>query len=151
MFMRTAAAAALSIVLLTAASPSLAIPSTVLPAQGHTATIFGSLSVDSLAFGPAERGSLPEYQQVGDGYGTVSTLAAAVVRAVDLGATVINISQVACARSPESLDDDLLGRSLRFAHDRGVGVVAAAGNLQGNGPCGTQNPIADPALPDGPA
>lgn len=56
MFMRTAAAAALSIALLTAASPSLAITSTVLPAQGHTATIFGSLSVDSLAFGPAGTG-----------------------------------------------------------------------------------------------
>lgn len=110
-----------------------------------------SIRQSSLAFGPAERGSLPEYQQVGDGYGTVSTLAAAVVRAVDLGATVINISQVACAPSAEALDDDMLGRSLRFAHDRGVVVVAAAGNLQGDGPCGAQNPLADPARPHAPA
>lgn len=110
-----------------------------------------SIRQSSLAFGPAERGTLPEYQQVGDGYGTVSTLAAAVVRAVDLGATVINISQVACAPSAAELDDDMLGRSLRFAHDRGVVVVVAAGNLQGNGPCDAQNPIADPARPNGPA
>ena len=92
-----------------------------------------SIRQSSLAFGPAERGSLPEYQQVGDGYGTVSTLAAAVVRAVDLGATVINISQVACAPSAEALDDDMLGRSLRFAHDRGVVVVAAAPHPRATG------------------
>lgn len=110
-----------------------------------------SIRQSSLAYGPPGRDSLPPFQQVGDGYGTVETLAAAVVRAVDLGATVINISQVACAPSPQELDDDMLGRSLRFAHDRGVVVVAAAGNLQGNGPCGAQNPIADPARPDSPA
>lgn len=105
----------------------------------------------SLAYGPEERTQLPEFQQVGQGYGTVNSLAAAVVRAVDLGSTVINISQVACAPSADALGDDMLGRSLRFAHARGVVVVAAAGNLQGNGPCAGQNPVADPANPAAPA
>lgn len=110
-----------------------------------------SIRQSSLAFGPEGRAELPEFQQVGQGYGTISTLAAAVVRAVDLGATVINISQVACAPSAAALDDDILGRSLRFAHDRGVVVVAAAGNIQGNGSCSGQNPVADPANPGEPA
>lgn len=110
-----------------------------------------SIRQSSLAFSLPGRQELPPHQQIGEGYGTVQTLAAAVVRAVDLGATVINISQVACAPTADALDDDMLGRSLRFAHDRGVVVVAAAGNLQRNGPCGAQNPIVDPAHPDEPA
>lgn len=110
-----------------------------------------SIRQSSLAYGPEQRTELPRYQLVGDGYGTVNTLAAAVVRAVDLGATVINVSQVACAPSAEALEDDMLGRSLRFAHDRGVVVVAAAGNLQGSGPCAPQNRVADPARPGEPA
>ncbi len=77
---------------------------------------------------------------VSTGYGTVSTLARAVVRAVDLGATVINISEVACVPASETFDDRSLGAAVRYAHRKDVVVVAAAGNLSTSSQCQTQNP-----------
>lgn len=84
---------------------------------------------------------------VGPGVGTLSTLARAVRAAVDAGADVINISEVACVPVGTDLADDTLGGALRYAaveHD--VVVVAAAGNL--GDACGDQNAgAADPAEP----
>lgn len=77
---------------------------------------------------------------VGSGYGSVRTLASAIVRAVDLGATVINISQVACLPASSALDDAVLGAAVRHAHERDVVVVAAAGNVSTNSACREQNP-----------
>ncbi|MFQ6395289.1 type VII secretion-associated serine protease mycosin [Nocardia sp. KC 131] len=94
----------------------------------------------SLAF---EAKDFNRRQQQGDlagsGYGHVLTLALAVVHAVEMGATVINISEVACAAAGEPVDDGALGAAVKFANDRNVVVVAAAGNLQQNGPCKAQN------------
>ncbi|NKY37124.1 type VII secretion-associated serine protease mycosin [Nocardia speluncae] len=73
------------------------------------------------------------------GYGTVLTLAGAVVRAVDMGATVINISEVACTRAGLNTADGALGAAVKYAYDRNVVVVAAAGNLQSDGACQNQN------------
>ncbi|NKY88790.1 type VII secretion-associated serine protease mycosin [Nocardia veterana] len=73
------------------------------------------------------------------GYGTVLTLAAAVVRAVDLGATVVNISEVACSPAGADSADAALGAAIKYAYDRNVVVVAAAGNLQPGGACEKQN------------
>ncbi|WP_157116699.1 type VII secretion-associated serine protease mycosin [Nocardia flavorosea] len=73
------------------------------------------------------------------GYGTVLTLAGAVVRAVDMGATVINISEVACTRAGLDTADGALGAAVKYAYDRNVVVVAAAGNLQSDGACQNQN------------
>lgn len=73
------------------------------------------------------------------GYGNVLTLAAAVVRAVDMGATVINISEVACAAAGVDTVDEPLGAAVKYAYDRNVVVVAAAGNLQTDGACKAQN------------
>ncbi len=84
---------------------------------------------------------------VSPGYGNVHTLALAVARAVDLGATVINLSEVACVPVGVGLDDAELGSALRYAYERNVVVVAAAGNLQGQGLCRAQNPVHDPNLP----
>lgn len=84
---------------------------------------------------------------VSPGYGTVHTLALAVARAVDLGATVINLSEVACAPVGMGLNDAELGSALRYAYERNVVVVAAAGNVQSQGLCGTQNSMRDPNLP----
>jgi membrane-anchored mycosin MYCP len=84
---------------------------------------------------------------VSPGYGNIHTLALAVAHAVDLGATVINLSEVACAPVGAGLNDVELGLALRYAYERNVVVVAAAGNLQANGMCGTQNPAGDPNLP----
>ncbi|CAM4515314.1 type VII secretion-associated serine protease mycosin [Nocardia ninae] len=74
-----------------------------------------------------------------DGYGSVLTLAAAVVRAVDLGATVINISEVACSPAGSDTADSSLGAAVKYAYDRNVVVVAAAGNVESDGPCKNQN------------
>jgi membrane-anchored mycosin MYCP len=84
---------------------------------------------------------------VSPGYGNIHTLALAIARAVDLGATVINLSEVACAPAGVGLNDTELGLALRDAYERNVVVVAAAGNLQSQGRCDTQNPVDDPNLP----
>ena len=72
------------------------------------------------------------------GVGDVDTMARAVRTAADLGATVINISSVACARPDSALDDRPLGAALAYAVDtKNVVVVAAAGN-SGTGRCPAQ-------------
>lgn len=81
------------------------------------------------------------------GYGNTHTLALAVTRAVDMGATVINLSELACAPASVGIDDTELGRAVRYAFERNVVVVAAAGNVDRQGPCGAQNVATDPNLP----
>lgn len=78
------------------------------------------------------------------GVGTLTTLAAAIRRAADHGATVVNISEVACV-PPGSGDHPALGAAIDYAvrvHD--VVIVAAAGNLD---TCRASNPAPDPARP----
>ena len=77
---------------------------------------------------------------VSTGYGTVSTLARAVVRAVDLGASVINISEVACVRATEKFDDRSLEQRSGMRSGGDVVVVAAAGNLSSSPQCQTRTP-----------
>jgi membrane-anchored mycosin MYCP len=74
------------------------------------------------------------------GAGDVVTLARAVLHAVDLGATVVNISEAAClpvAVAPRVLAP--LRAAIRAAVDRDVVVVAAAGNA-GSGACVQSDP-----------
>jgi membrane-anchored mycosin MYCP len=74
------------------------------------------------------------------GAGDVTTLARAVLHAVDLGATVVNISEAAClpaAAAPAVLAP--LRAAIRSAVDRDVVVVAAAGNA-GSGSCVQADP-----------
>ncbi|MEW5813326.1 MAG: type VII secretion-associated serine protease mycosin [Actinomycetota bacterium] len=76
----------------------------------------------------------------GSGVGDVETLAAAVRLAADLGATVINISSVACLAADADLDDRALGAALAYAVDvTNTVVVSAAGNVGGAGQCPAQN------------
>lgn len=88
---------------------------------------------------------------ISPGYGTTLTLAYAITRAVDLGATVINLSEVACSPVGAGLDDVQLGRAVRYAFERNVVVVAAAGNVNARGAqqglCQVQNVIGDPNRP----
>ncbi len=79
---------------------------------------------------------------VGVGYGPLTTLAKAIVRAVDLGAGVINISETACLPRGENPGDSEVGRALRHARDQDVVTVVAAGNLADATSCRTQNPVA---------
>ncbi|WP_307787677.1 type VII secretion-associated serine protease mycosin [Mycolicibacterium sp. S2-37] len=76
------------------------------------------------------------------GYGDVGTLAQAIRVAADLGATVINVSSVACVAAADALDDRALGAALAYAVDvKNVVVVTAAGNVGGSGQCPAQNPV----------
>ena len=87
----------------------------------------------------------------GSGFGDVDTLARAVRTAADLGATVINVSSVACLPIDSGLDDRPLGAALAYAVDvKNVVVVAAAGNVGTAGQCPKQNPAPDPARPGQP-
>jgi membrane-anchored mycosin MYCP len=89
-----------------------------------------SIRQSSTKFGPADDPST-------SGAGNVETMAMAVRTAADLGATVINISSVACARG--QLDDRALGAALAYAVDtKDVVVVAAAGNIGGASHCPAQ-------------
>lgn len=103
----------------------------------------------SAAFEPKDRGRAAsgDSPTVGTGFGTVQTLAYAIVRAVGLGATVINISEVACGSAGSDLFDKQLGAAVKYAFDRNVVVVAAAGNLIANSQCSQQNPPPNPAEP----
>ncbi|MCK0439903.1 type VII secretion-associated serine protease mycosin [Gordonia alkaliphila] len=85
------------------------------------------------------RGSAPS---MGAGYGPLSTLAKAIVRATELGARVINISEAACLPAGTAVDDDAVASALAFARSRDAVVVAAAGNLSDVGGCREQNPPA---------
>ncbi|MCZ4560696.1 type VII secretion-associated serine protease mycosin [Rhodococcus sp. IEGM 1401] len=82
------------------------------------------------------------------GYGNVRTMAMAIRTAVDSGASVINISEVACVPAGGGVADGPLGAAVQYAvRERNVVVVAAAGNL-GSAACQAQNPMADPLRPD---
>jgi membrane-anchored mycosin MYCP len=87
----------------------------------------------------------------GSGFGDVDTLARAVRAAADMGATVINVSSVACLRVDSGLDDRPLGAALAYAVDvKNVVVVAAAGNVGTPGQCPEQNPATGQARPGQP-
>lgn len=106
------------------------------------ATIIG-IRQSSVKFAPAG--------QSAPGFGDVDTLAAAVRTAADMGASVINVSSIACVAADADLDDRALGAALAYAVDvKNVVVVAAAGNVGGLGQCPNQNPQADPAHPGQP-
>ena len=85
------------------------------------------------------------------GFGDVDTLAMAVRTAADIGATVINVSTVACLSTQDELDDRALGAALAYAVDvKNVVVVVAAGNVGSPGQCSEQNPATDPRRSDAP-
>jgi membrane-anchored mycosin MYCP len=94
-----------------------------------------SIRQSSAKFAPANDRSSP-------GVGDVDTMARAVRTAADLGASVINISSVACVPIASALDDRALGAALAYAVDvKNAVVVAAAGNT-GGAQCPPQRPDA---------
>lgn len=85
----------------------------------------------------------PLHDRSSTGVGDVDTMAKAVRTAADLGASVINISSVACVPAGSVLDDRALGAALAYAVDvKNAVIVAAAGNTGGAAPCPAQRPDA---------
>lgn len=81
----------------------------------------------------------PATDRSGAGVGDVDTMAKAVRTAADLGASVINVSSVACAPAASVLDDRALGAALAYAVDvKNAVIVAAAGNTGGVAQCPAQ-------------
>ncbi|MGI6798569.1 type VII secretion-associated serine protease mycosin [Gordonia sihwensis] len=79
-----------------------------------------------------------------DASSRLDTVAQAVVRATNLGASVINLSVTACASAEALVDTTDLGAALKYAHNKNVAVVASAGNA--NDSC-YSNPSYDPQHP----
>lgn len=84
----------------------------------------------------------------------VTTLARSIVRAVDLGARIINISAVTCLPANKTVDQTELGAALRYAAvQKDAVIIAAAGNNQAGlnpGSACPSNPLSDPGRPDDP-
>jgi membrane-anchored mycosin MYCP len=79
----------------------------------------------------------------------VETMARAIVHAANLGATVINISDVTCMSARNIIDQRSLGAAVRYAAvDKNVVIVAAAGDSSKKD-C-KQNPAYDPMQPKDP-
>ncbi|WP_029115869.1 type VII secretion-associated serine protease mycosin [Mycobacterium sp. URHB0044] len=111
---------------------------------------FGGLAPDAtiMAIRQSSNRFRRSVDSTGSGVGDVETLAMAVRTAADAGATVINVSSVACLSADEEIGDGALGAALAYAVDvKNVVVVAAAGNVGGSGQCREQNPPPDPSRP----
>jgi membrane-anchored mycosin MYCP len=79
----------------------------------------------------------------------VETMARAIVHAANMGATVINISDVTCMSARNIIDQRALGAAVRYAAvDKNAVIVAAAGDSSKKD-C-KQNPIFDPMQPKDP-
>ncbi|HKV17953.1 MAG TPA: type VII secretion-associated serine protease mycosin [Mycobacterium sp.] len=134
--------------------------------DGHGTVVAGIIGATDSAEGARFSGVAPEATIIGirqssvkfapagqsaPGFGDVDTLAAAVRTAADMGASVINVSSIACVEAASDLDDRALGAALAYAVDvKNVVVVAAAGNVGGLGQCPEQNPSSDPSRPGEP-
>jgi type VII secretion-associated serine protease mycosin len=86
----------------------------------------------------------------------VSTLARAIVHAADLGARVINVSEVTCLPWDRTVDQSALGAAIRYAAvDKDAVIVASAGNtgstgsVAGGSSC-ESNQLTDLSRPDDP-
>lgn len=103
----------------------------------------------SQAFGPKEpfsEGQDPQLREKTDG---IHTLARAIVHAANMGAAVINISQVVCMNVRTMIDQADLGAAVRYAAvEKNAVIVSAAGDT-GSRDC-KQNPIYDAMHPEDP-
>jgi membrane-anchored mycosin MYCP len=88
----------------------------------------------------------PQTRQKSD---NVRTMARAIVHAADMGAQVINISQVLCMSARSVIDQPDLGAAVRYAAvDKDAVIVAAAGDTNQRD-C-KENPVYDPLRPSDP-
>jgi membrane-anchored mycosin MYCP len=108
-----------------------------------------SIRQSSQAFGLKDAYTGDEDPQTRAKADDVETMARAIVHAANLGATVINISDVTCMSARNIIDQRALGAAVRYAAvDKNVVIVAAAGDSSKKD-C-KQNPIFDPMQPKDP-
>lgn len=103
----------------------------------------------SQAFGLKDAYTGDEDPQTRAKVDNVETMARAIVHAANLGAQVINISDVTCMSARNVIDQRSLGAAVRYAAvDKNAVIVAAAGDSSKKD-C-KQNPIFDPLQPKDP-
>ncbi|WP_156689986.1 type VII secretion-associated serine protease mycosin, partial [Mycobacterium sp. Marseille-P9652] len=108
-----------------------------------------SIRQSSQAFGLKDAYTGDEDPQTRAKIDDVETMARAIVHAANLGATVINISDVTCMSARNIIDQRTLGAAVRYAAvDKNVVIVAAAGDTSKKD-C-KQNPAFDPMQPKDP-
>jgi membrane-anchored mycosin MYCP len=103
----------------------------------------------SQAFGLKDAYTGDEDPQTRAKIDNVDTMARAIVHAANMGASVINISDVMCMSARTIIDQRALGAAVRYAAvDKNAVIVAAAGDSSKKD-C-KQNPLFDPAQPNDP-
>lgn len=108
-----------------------------------------SIRQSSQAFGLKDPYTGDEDPQTQQKIDDVETMARAIVHAANMGASVINISDVTCMSARNVIDQNALGAAVHYAAvDKNVVIVAAAGD--GSKKDCKQNPIFDPLQPDDP-
>jgi membrane-anchored mycosin MYCP len=108
-----------------------------------------SIRQSSQAFGLKDAYTGDEDPQTAAKVDNVQTLARAIVHAANMGASVINISDVECMSARNVIDQRVLGAAVRYAAvDKNAVIVAAAGDSSKKD-C-KQNPIFDPLQPNDP-
>lgn len=108
-----------------------------------------SIRQSSMAFSPKDSATNdpdPQTRQKSDG---IRTMARAIVHAANMGASVINISDVTCMSVRNVLDQADLGAAVRYAAvEKDAVIVSAAGDTSKKD-C-KQNPVFDPLQPNDP-
>ncbi|OBA58017.1 peptidase S8 [Mycobacterium sp. 1100029.7] len=108
-----------------------------------------SIRQSSQAFGLKDAYTGDEDPQTAAKITGVETMARAIVHAANMGASVINISDVTCMSARNIIDQRALGAAVRYAAvDKNAVIVAAAGDTSKRD-C-KQNPIFDPLKPKDP-
>jgi membrane-anchored mycosin MYCP len=108
-----------------------------------------SIRQSSQAFGLKDAYTGDEDPQTSAKITSVETMARAIVHAANMGASVINISDVTCMSARNIIDQRALGAAVRYAAvDKNVVIVSAAGD--GSKKDCKQNPPFDPLQPSDP-
>lgn len=108
-----------------------------------------SIRQTSQAFGPKEPFADRQDPQLREKTDGIRTMARAIVHAANMGAGVINISEVVCMNARTIIDQADLGAAVRYAAvEKNAVIVAAAGDTSRRD-C-KQNPGYNPLRPDDP-
>lgn len=139
-------------------APLIPVPASPAPTTGPLPDAFSGIAPDvdiisirqsSQAFGLKDAYTGDEDPQTQQKIDDVKTMARAIVHAANMGASVINISDVTCMSARNVIDQRALGAAVRYAAvDKNVVIVAEAGDS--NKKDCKQNPIFDPLQPNDP-